>query len=138
MTPYEVVYSIPPSRLPSYVSETTRVEAMDEVLRNREQILRLLQHNIKHAQQRMKSMRIYIDQRENLESVKKFTCDSSPIDRPQWLTDMPCSSHRGFIGHSEWSAEWEKWRTSSICHRKPASTWRSTSPNSSSNWELPL
>jgi hypothetical protein len=54
MTPYEAVYGVPPPRLLSYVPGTTRVEAVDEVLRNREQILQLLQHNIKQAQQRMK------------------------------------------------------------------------------------
>jgi len=46
--------SPPPPRLLSYVPRTTRVEAVDEVLRNREQILNLLRQNIKHAQQRMK------------------------------------------------------------------------------------
>jgi transposase InsO family protein len=58
MTPYEAVYGVPPPRLLSYVSGTTRVEArvvpVEEVLHNREQIIRLLQHNIKQAQQRMK------------------------------------------------------------------------------------
>jgi hypothetical protein len=54
MTPYEAFYGVPPPRLLSYVSGTTGVEAVDEVLRNREQIIRLLQHNIKQAQQRMK------------------------------------------------------------------------------------
>jgi hypothetical protein len=54
MTPYEAVYGVLPPRLLSYVPGTTRVEAVDEVLRNREQILQLLQHNIKQAQQRMK------------------------------------------------------------------------------------
>jgi hypothetical protein len=54
MTPYEAVYGVPPLRLLSYVPGTTRVEVVDEVLRNREQILQLLQHNIKQAQQRMK------------------------------------------------------------------------------------
>jgi hypothetical protein len=49
MTPYEAVYGVPPSRLLSYVPRTTWVEAVDEVLRNREQILHLLQHNIKQA-----------------------------------------------------------------------------------------
>jgi len=47
MTPYEAVYGVPPPRLLNYVPGTTRVEAVDEVLRNREQILQLLQHNIK-------------------------------------------------------------------------------------------
>jgi hypothetical protein len=47
MIPYESVYGVPPPRLLSYVPGTTRVEAVDEVLRNHEQILHLLQHNTK-------------------------------------------------------------------------------------------
>ncbi len=43
-----------PPRLLSYIPGTTRVEAVDEVLRNREQILALLKQNIQFAQQRMK------------------------------------------------------------------------------------
>jgi hypothetical protein len=54
MTPYETIYWVPPPRLLNYVPGTTRVGAMDEVLRNREQILHLLQHNIKQAKQHMK------------------------------------------------------------------------------------
>jgi hypothetical protein len=54
MTPFEAVYSVPPLRLLCYVPGTTRVEAVDAVLRNCEQILNLLRQNIKHAQQRMK------------------------------------------------------------------------------------
>jgi len=53
MTPYEVVYGVPPPRLLSYVPGTTRVEAVDEVLKPRQQILVLLQHNLHQAQQRM-------------------------------------------------------------------------------------
>jgi hypothetical protein len=49
MTPYEAVYGVPPPRLLSYVPGTTRVEAVDEVLRNREQILTLLKQNMQHA-----------------------------------------------------------------------------------------
>jgi hypothetical protein len=58
MTPFEAVYGVPPPQLLSYVPGTTRVEAVKEVLRNREQIFNLLCQNIKHAQQRMKK---YID-----------------------------------------------------------------------------
>jgi len=54
MTPYEAIYGVPPPRLLGYVPGTTRVEVVDDVLRNREQILTLLQQNMKHAQQRMK------------------------------------------------------------------------------------
>jgi hypothetical protein len=54
MTPFEAVYCVPPPRLLIYIPGTTRVHAVKEVLRNREQILKLLHHNLKLAQQRMK------------------------------------------------------------------------------------
>jgi len=54
LTPYEVVYGVPPPRLLTYVPGTTQVDAVEEVLRIRQQILTLLQHNLQHAQQRMK------------------------------------------------------------------------------------
>jgi hypothetical protein len=54
LTPFEVVYGVPPPRLLSYIPGTTRVQAVDEVLRNREQILSILHHNLQQAQQRMK------------------------------------------------------------------------------------
>jgi hypothetical protein len=54
LTPFEVVYGVPPPRLLTYIPGTTRVQAVDEVLRNREQILSILNHNLKQAQQRMK------------------------------------------------------------------------------------
>jgi hypothetical protein len=50
MTPFEAIYGVPPPWLLSYVPGTTRVAAVEEVLRNREQILNLLHQNIKHAQ----------------------------------------------------------------------------------------
>jgi len=54
MTPFEAVYGVPPPRLLSYVPGTTKVHAVDELLRTREQIFCLLQHNLHQAQQRMK------------------------------------------------------------------------------------
>jgi hypothetical protein len=49
-----VVYGVPPPRLLSYIPSTTRGQAVDEVLHNREQILSILNHNLQQAQQRMK------------------------------------------------------------------------------------
>lgn len=54
MTPYEAVYGVPPPRLLSYVPGTTRVEAVDEVLKSRQQIIVLLHHNLHQAQQCIK------------------------------------------------------------------------------------
>ena len=54
MTPFEAVYGRLPPRLLSYVPGITQVEAVDEILKNREVILSLLQQNLQHAQQRMK------------------------------------------------------------------------------------
>ena len=42
--------------------ETTRVAAVDEVLRSREESLALLPHNVQHDQQRMKK---YVDLRRS-------------------------------------------------------------------------
>jgi hypothetical protein len=54
ITPYEVVYGQPPPRLLYYVWGTTNVAAVDELLKNREQILALLKQNLIQAQQMMK------------------------------------------------------------------------------------
>jgi hypothetical protein len=54
MTPFEAVYGTPPSRLLSYVPGTTTVDAVDVLLRDRTQLITLLRHNMKQAQQRMK------------------------------------------------------------------------------------
>jgi hypothetical protein len=49
MTPYEAVYGVPLPRLLTYVPGTTWVEAVEEELRTRQQILILLQHNLQQA-----------------------------------------------------------------------------------------
>ena len=54
MTPFEAVYGLPFPRLLTYIPGTTRLEAVDEVLHSREQILSLLKDNLQQAQQRMK------------------------------------------------------------------------------------
>jgi hypothetical protein len=47
MTPFEAVYGVPSPRLLNHIPGTTQVEAVEEVMRNREQILCLLQQNMK-------------------------------------------------------------------------------------------
>ena len=54
MTPFKAVYGRLPSRLLTYVPGTTKVVAVEEVLKFKEEILALLQHNLQHPQQRMK------------------------------------------------------------------------------------
>jgi hypothetical protein len=54
LTHFEAVYGVPPPKLLNYIPGTTRVQAVDDVLCNRGQILNLLHHNLKHDQQRMK------------------------------------------------------------------------------------
>lgn len=41
LTPYEMVYGIPPPCLLSYAKKTTKVEAMEQVLRSHDYILQL-------------------------------------------------------------------------------------------------
>jgi hypothetical protein len=54
MTPFEVVYGIPPPDLLAYVPGTSHVQAVDKYLRDRDAILRELHHNLILAQNRMK------------------------------------------------------------------------------------
>lgn len=54
MTPFEAVCGTPPPRLLSYVPRTTHVQVIDEKLRNRDQITRLLKENLEAAQLRRK------------------------------------------------------------------------------------
>ena len=54
MTPFEAVYDILPPRLLAYVPGTSRVQAVDEYLRDRDAILRELRYNLLQAQNRMK------------------------------------------------------------------------------------
>ncbi|KAA8539377.1 hypothetical protein F0562_026069 [Nyssa sinensis] len=55
ITPFEAVYGKPPPSLLTYVPGTARVQAVDEYLQDRDQILRELRHNLQLAQERMKS-----------------------------------------------------------------------------------
>jgi len=54
LTPFEGVYGIPPPTLLTYVPGTSRVQAVDECLRDRDAILKDLRHNLQLAQNRMK------------------------------------------------------------------------------------
>lgn len=56
LTPYEVVYGVPPPCLLTYVAGTTRVQAMEDELKSRDQIIQLLKEHLMAAQERMKRM----------------------------------------------------------------------------------
>ena len=49
------MYSIPPPNLLTYVPGTTKVQAVDDYLRDRETILKDLRQNLLQAQDRMKA-----------------------------------------------------------------------------------
>lgn len=55
ISPFEALYGLPPPTMLSYVPGTTKVQAVDEYLRNREAILKELRRNLRNAQDRMKS-----------------------------------------------------------------------------------
>ena len=55
MTPFEAVYGVPPPTLLSYVPGTIKLQAVDEELRTREEILKELRRNLLVAQARMKA-----------------------------------------------------------------------------------
>ncbi|GJY36212.1 transposon ty3-G gag-pol polyprotein [Tanacetum coccineum] len=54
MTPFQVVYGRAPPKLIPYVPGTTNVQAVDEYLRDRDELLRQLRVNLLAAQHRMK------------------------------------------------------------------------------------
>ncbi|GKD06110.1 transposon ty3-G gag-pol polyprotein [Tanacetum coccineum] len=54
MMPFQVVYGRPPPKLLPYVLGTTNIQAVDEYLRNRDELLRQLHANLLAAQHRMK------------------------------------------------------------------------------------
>jgi hypothetical protein len=53
-TPFEAVYGTPPPTLLTYVPGTSRIQAVDESLCDRDAILRELRYNLSLAQNRMK------------------------------------------------------------------------------------
>lgn len=55
MTPFEVVYSIPPPSVIIYILGTSNIHTVGEYLLDRDTILRVLHHNISMDEQRMKS-----------------------------------------------------------------------------------
>lgn len=55
ISPFEAVYGVSPPTMLSYVPGTTKVQAVDEFLRTREEILRELHRNLKNSQERMKA-----------------------------------------------------------------------------------
>ncbi|KAA8536816.1 hypothetical protein F0562_029294 [Nyssa sinensis] len=55
ITPFEAVYGKPSPSLLTYVPGTTRVQAVDEYLQDRDKILRELRCNLQLAQERMKT-----------------------------------------------------------------------------------
>ena len=46
MTPFETLYGYPPPRVLDYVAGTTRIDVVDLMLRDRQQILSLLKMNL--------------------------------------------------------------------------------------------
>ncbi|XP_077219675.1 uncharacterized protein LOC143853852 [Tasmannia lanceolata] len=56
MTPYEAVYGRPPRALPTYIMGSSKIEAADEELMQRDTILSQLKTNLLQTQSRMKSL----------------------------------------------------------------------------------
>lgn len=56
MTPYEAVYGVQSPRLMTHILETTRVQAIEEELKSRDQILQTSKENLVLAEGRMKQM----------------------------------------------------------------------------------
>ncbi|GJV32947.1 ty3-gypsy retrotransposon protein [Tanacetum coccineum] len=55
MTPFEAVYGRPPPSLKDYVAGTSKLDAVDDLLHNRTELISQLQANIQRAQLRMRN-----------------------------------------------------------------------------------
>ncbi|KAL5728994.1 hypothetical protein ACHQM5_002008 [Ranunculus cassubicifolius] len=55
MSPFQVVYGVPPPSMVSYVPGTTKLQAVDAHLRSREDLLKELRQNLLTSQSRMKA-----------------------------------------------------------------------------------
>jgi hypothetical protein len=55
ISPFEAVYGISPPSVLSYMPGTTRVQAVDEYLRDRDSVLQDLRHQLVLARDRMKT-----------------------------------------------------------------------------------
>lgn len=60
ISPFEAVHGIPPPSFLSYIPDTAGVQAVDDYLKDRDALLKELHHNLRVAQNRMKS---HADQR---------------------------------------------------------------------------
>ncbi|KAL5819226.1 hypothetical protein ACOSQ4_023068 [Xanthoceras sorbifolium] len=58
ITPFEVVYGIAPPNLLLYIPKTTKVQVVDEALRDREIILKTLRHQLLEIKRRFKPISI--------------------------------------------------------------------------------
>ena len=54
LTIFEALFGYPPPKLLDYILGTTKVDSVDEQLRNRQQLLVLLKQNLVATQERMK------------------------------------------------------------------------------------
>lgn len=54
MSPFKAMYGTAPPRLLSYVRGTTQAPAVEDYLRSRDQIMRVLKENLEDARQRIK------------------------------------------------------------------------------------
>lgn len=53
MSPYEALYGVHPPYLLPYEPESSKIQAVDELLKNRDQLVRELRQNLERAQHRM-------------------------------------------------------------------------------------
>ena len=53
MSPYQALYGCPPPFFPAYSAGSTTIQALDEMLKERDEVMRTLKENLRLAQHRM-------------------------------------------------------------------------------------
>ncbi|KAF2297357.1 hypothetical protein GH714_021883 [Hevea brasiliensis] len=90
-TPFETVYGRPPPRLLSYLHGSSSIEAVDTVLRQRDDMLHLLRQNLLQAQNKMKALMISPTARWNLKFYGPFRVLEC-IGTMAYKLDLPAES----------------------------------------------
>lgn len=115
LSPNEAVYGQPPPKLISFIPRTTRVPAVDEALKSRDEISNILQQNLKESQGRMKKFENHKKTEREFEVGNQVYLKFRPYHQMTTTLRWHQKLAVKFMGHTELLAEWVMWRTCLIC-----------------------
>lgn len=99
LTPYEAVYAKPPIGLQNYIPGLTSNQAVEELLKTRDQILTTLKNNLLAAQERMK-FQAYKNRTKREFSIRDWVYLRLQPYNIHWLPSIISSFLQGCLVHS--------------------------------------